>query len=345
MKILLEPEDTLFFDRKLVCSPDGTKSKQATFTRVEEYEGQKMLVNLPFSKFEVPMNAKTFGKVQISYMDANVIGVLRKMRPLFTDVNLFVESSNKSTTRRVLLLLMPLIGSIDSIYLCEQETFTSMLALFPAAMYSVKVLQQLGSQLQLRGSIDAYYNWLVHKRSDGEPRQLLIGNISAEQLGILLQTIRERFLVAQNNEGPAPFFARIEHFQRLPNDALLEQTVVNYATGEQLSYKIIPRTNHAEALLISRWPIDVSAVNQQKSIIEWHCFESGKHIMVDPVECDLEGVISVEQKEAAASGSSDFSTATSGTCSSTATSGSDFSAAMNDTKSKKKKGRAACSIM
>jgi hypothetical protein len=93
----------------------------------------------------------------------------------------------------------------------------------------------------------------------------------------------QRFLAAQDNEGPVSFFVRVEHFHRRPND-IVEQTVVNSATGEQLVVKIIQHPNHPESLLITRWPINVSEAEEQELAINWHCFFSGKHIMVDPVE-------------------------------------------------------------
>lgn len=216
-----------------------------------------------FADVPVPENVSTFRGIHICYLDFTVLAFLQAMSPLLSrsQVHLSIVCSageSLNSTLTTLGHLLPLLGGggIASIDCADPNLYDRFQLLFfiwqhfPAQLLSVKLLQLYAdtASFNRQHNIQAIVGWLGTRREDGQPRMLVLNDVSASPALKLVRCIQQHFLTAVS---PVSFFllCRLSQDQ---DDRMEEQqpTIGNEATDEQLHI----RWSASNLLRIGRCP-------------------------------------------------------------------------------------------
>jgi hypothetical protein len=130
-------------------------------------------------------------------MDNEVLNFLHQMRPLFHNVNLYVDcvtETSLGTTRIALGHLMPLLNSVEILEVPTTQFVTTIHDQWPTLFFGIKVLNvRMWARLEgdglTDGVVELLLQWLGTRRPDDEPRTLTFW--SHYQSHLLIEPIRQ----------------------------------------------------------------------------------------------------------------------------------------------------------
>lgn len=211
-------------------------------------------VNDSIAETELPINIGDFKEINLCYMDTMVLQFLRRMRPLFHNINLTVScNSTKSLEANTIALghVMPLItDGIKTCYIVNKQILYTIRDRFPDHFFAIAQLQVLIREEDAASTIEfveLLLPWLCTRRDDGLPRMLKIPTFFGNALEFV-ERIRQNFLIAAS---PVSFFIRC--WISSPLDHVQESTNWNAGTREQMMVRK-PKEN---VLLIGRCSSDL----------------------------------------------------------------------------------------
>ena len=200
---------------------------------------------VPFADAELPENIRGFKEIDCSFLDTTVLQFLRRMQPLFRNVNLEIhcswdwdEQNPLEAAQKALALLMPLLtGGIQFVCLYTGQLIFNIWHQFPAQFFAIKQLEvKTENRPVARRLTNLLFLWLSSRRHmEGQPRVLILSDSYGQIMTYdikFVNRIRKLFLKATI---PVSFFIWISHFscvQELPY--VQESSTKNIRTGEQL---------------------------------------------------------------------------------------------------------------
>ena len=205
---------------------------------------------VPFAETELPDNIQDFKEIELWYLDATVLQFLRRMMPLFHDVNLDIiyddDEDSFEASRTALGHLLPLFTrGIEIVSLQNIQLFYTIRDHFPTQFFDIKWLSINMQYDDLAYNlIELLLRWLGTRRADGQPRVLTLPLLHDSNFLELADNIRQNFL---NATSQASFF--IWHSSR---EAIHESITYNGRTGEQLVIQNQANGEGRNFLLIGR---------------------------------------------------------------------------------------------
>ena len=133
---------------------------------------------VPFAESELPANIQDFKEIhiKISHADPTVLQFLRRMQPLFRNINLDFDIW-QPVEEAVLVQLLPILigGGVNTIYM--EPNYRPLFTIrqhYPLQFFGTKHIGLLLYDDNTVGLAELFLHWLGTRRDDGEPRLLAL---------------------------------------------------------------------------------------------------------------------------------------------------------------------------